>query len=233
MRSLQVRTVTIDGEPWFVGKDVVVALGYEKPTDAVRKRVDEEDRGISKMETPSGAQQMTIINESGLYSLILSSKLPSAKKFKHWVTNEVLSSIRKNGGYISGQENMSDEELLAKVVLVAQYKIAERDKQIQEMQPKADYFDALVDKKLNTNIRDTSKELGIKEREFTKFLEDGGFIFRQGSNNLIRPYAQYTESGKGLFTMKDRHCKKTGWVGQQVFITPKGKETFRLLLENR
>lgn len=85
----EIRTVEISGEVWFVGKDVAVALGYCKPTDAVRKRVSEEDRGISKLETPSGSQQMTIINESGLYSLILSSKLPSAKDFKRWVTAEV------------------------------------------------------------------------------------------------------------------------------------------------
>lgn len=94
-----IRTVTIDGEPWFVGKDIAEALGYEKPTDAVRKRVDDEDRGISKMETPSGIQNMTVINESGLYSLILSSKLPNAKKFKRWVTSEVLPAIRKTGHY--------------------------------------------------------------------------------------------------------------------------------------
>lgn len=95
----QVRTVMIDGEPWFVGKDVAEALGYEKPTDTVRKHVDKEDRGISKMETPSGPQETTIINESGLYALILRSKLESAKKFKRWVTAEVLPSIRKTGTY--------------------------------------------------------------------------------------------------------------------------------------
>lgn len=95
----KIRTVAINGEPWLVGKDVAVALGYEKPTDAVRKHVDREDRGVSKIETPSGTQDMTIINESGLYSLILSSKLPSAKKFKRWVTSEVLPTIRRTGGY--------------------------------------------------------------------------------------------------------------------------------------
>lgn len=95
----QLRTTTIDGEPWWVGKDVAVALGYAKPSDAVRKRVEDEDRGISEMETPSGTQTMTIINKSGLYSLILSSKLPSAKRFKHWVTSEVLPAIRKTGKY--------------------------------------------------------------------------------------------------------------------------------------
>lgn len=106
----EVRTVTIDGEPWFVGKDVAAALGYEKPTDAIRKHIDEEDRGISKMETPSGKQNVTIINESGMYSLIMSSKLPSAKKFKHWVTSEVLPSLRKNGSY--QMKPMSPEEMM-------------------------------------------------------------------------------------------------------------------------
>ena len=97
----EIRTIEIDGEPWLVGKDVALALGYERPTDAVRKHVDDEDRGVAKIETPSGIQEMTIINESGLYSLVLSSKLPEAKKFKHWVTAEVLPSIRKHGAYMT------------------------------------------------------------------------------------------------------------------------------------
>lgn len=94
-----IRTVEIDGEAWFVGKDVAEALGYEKPSDAVRKHVDDDDKGVSKMETPSGMQNMTIINESGLYALVFGSKLDSAKKFKKWVTSEVLPAIRKNGSY--------------------------------------------------------------------------------------------------------------------------------------
>lgn len=85
----ELRTVEISGEPWFVGKDVAVALGYSDPRSAISKKIENEDRGVAKMATPSGTQQMTIINESGLYSLILSSKLPSAKEFKHWVTSEV------------------------------------------------------------------------------------------------------------------------------------------------
>lgn len=95
----EIRTLEINGEPWFAGKDIALALGYAKPTDAVRKLVDDEDRGLSKMGTPSGMQDLTIINESGLYSLVLSSKLPNAKKFKRWVTSEVLPSIRKTGQY--------------------------------------------------------------------------------------------------------------------------------------
>ena len=95
----KIRTVAINGEPWLVGKDVATALRYKEPSKAAREKVDPEDRGVSKIDTPSGTQQMTIINESGLYSLILSSKLPSAKKFKRWVTSEVLPSIRRTGGY--------------------------------------------------------------------------------------------------------------------------------------
>lgn len=94
-----VRTLSMDGNPWFVGKDVATALGYAKPTDAVRKHVDSEDRGVSKTETPSGEQDVVIINESGLYSLILSSKLPKARAFKRWVTSEVLPTLRKTGSY--------------------------------------------------------------------------------------------------------------------------------------
>lgn len=95
----RMRTVTIENEVWFVGKDVALALGYAKPTDAVRNHVDDEDRGVSKIKTPSGIQEMTIINESGTYSLILGSKLPKAKEFKHWITSEVLPTLRKTGSY--------------------------------------------------------------------------------------------------------------------------------------
>lgn len=108
-----VRTVEIDGTPWLVGKDVAVALGYAKPTDAIRKHVDPEDKGISKTETPSGEQEMLIINESGLYSLILSSKMPKAKAFKHWVTGEVLPALRKNGVYETVKAQQHIEQLEA------------------------------------------------------------------------------------------------------------------------
>ena len=121
-----VRAIAIDGEPWFVGKDVAEALGYGKGksiTNAVTNHVDDEDKGVTKIMTPGGRQKMVIINESGLYSLILSSKLDSAKKFKKWITSEVLPSIRKNGGYIYGQENMSEDELLSRALILANSKI--------------------------------------------------------------------------------------------------------------
>lgn len=136
------RCIEKDGEPWFVGKDVAVALGYSKPTDAVRKRVFEEDRGVSKMETPSGTQQMTIINESGLYSLIFGSKLEKAKRFKHWVASEVLPALRKTGSYtISQGQNgqskpMSREYLLATAFLESQKVIEENTREIARLSVK-------------------------------------------------------------------------------------------------
>lgn len=108
----QVRTTVIDGEPWFVGKDVAQALGYKEPTKAARERVDQEDRGVSEMDTPSGKQELLVINESGLYSLMLTSKLPSAKAFRRWVTSEVIPSIRKTGGYVAAAQPLSDQEIL-------------------------------------------------------------------------------------------------------------------------
>jgi len=159
----EIRTVEISGEPWFVGKDVAEILGYTDLVHAVLDHVDEEDRVNSKTQgqinLELGQRGGWLINESGLYSLILSSKLPNAKAFKKWVTSEVLPSIRKHGGYISGQAEMSPEELMARALQVAQKTLEEREARIslltaensvltvekQMLQPKADYFDEFVD----------------------------------------------------------------------------------------
>ena len=110
----QVRTIEIDNEPWFVGKDVAEALGYSNPQEAIRTHVESEDKGVSEILTPGGKQEVTIINESGLYSLILSSKLPGAKEFKRWVTSEVIPSIRKTGGYTLKPKPMTEyQQMLA------------------------------------------------------------------------------------------------------------------------
>lgn len=149
----QIRTVEREGEPWFVGKDVAEALGYSNTKDALTAHVDEEDKSIlqrSEIATienhiPKSALPMnftsadvpnrglTIINESGLYSLVLSSKLPTAKAFKRWITSEVIPSIRKNGGYIAGQAELSPEELMARALMVAQKTLAERDARISAL----------------------------------------------------------------------------------------------------
>ena len=142
------RTIEIDGEPWFVGKDVAAALGYTKERNALDKHVDKDDalkRGVT--DSMGRTQQMTIINESGLYSLILSSKLPSAKDFKHWVTSEVLPSIRKNGAYIRNQENMTPAEIVARGLIAAQKIIEEREKEIAILNGRCGLLTQAVDDK--------------------------------------------------------------------------------------
>ena len=124
------RTVEIDGEPWFVGKDVAAALGYTNSRDAIATHVFADDKGVESIDTLGGRQKMTIINESGLYALVFGSRLKIAKEFKHWVTSEVLPSIRKNGAYIRNQENMTPAEIVARGLIAAQKIIEEREKEI-------------------------------------------------------------------------------------------------------
>lgn len=231
----EVRTLSIDGEPWFVGKDVADILGYTNPRDALAKHVDDEDKNtVAICDGTPGNPNTTVINESGLYSLVLSSKLPTAKKFKRWVTSEVLPAIRKHGGYVAGQEHMSDEELMAKALLMAQKTIADRDARISALQvevavaqPKAAYFDELVDRNLLTGIRETAKELGIKQKVFVDFLLNKKYLHRSKSGKLTPT----SGSGDGLFEMKECFNDKTSWAGTQVMVTPKGRETFRLLCQ--
>ena len=228
-----IRAVAIDGEPWFVGKDVAEALGYKDAYGALKKHVDAEDKQTCQndsFETPRG---MTIVNESGVYALIFGSNLPKAKAFKHWVTSDVLPSIRKNGGYIGGQETMTPEELMASALIVAQRTIQEKEARISALsvrnailQPKADYFDELVERNTLTNFRETAKELGVKERKFIQFLMDKKFVFRDKKGKLT-PYA---DKNDGLFEVKECFNEKTQWSGIQTLVTPKGRETFRLLL---
>ena len=196
----KVRTVEIDGDLWFSGKDVAESLGYINPRKAISDHVDEEDKGVTKCDTLGGKQDMTIINESGLYSLVISSKLPSAKRFKHWVTSEVIPSIRKNGGYIANQENLTPEQIVANALIVANKIIAERDKQIIEMnekiselQPKATYYDEILSSKdtvLTTNI---AKDYGMSAKTFNKLLHDLGVQYKIGEQWVL--YSKYQGMG--------------------------------------
>lgn len=226
----EIRTITKDNEPMFCLMDICKALDMKNPTMVASRLEDDE---VTKFDLGSKRGETNFVTESGLYAVILRSDKPNAKKFRKWVTGEVLPSIRKNGGYIANQENLTPEQIVANALVVAQNIITQKDKQIEEMKPKANYFDALVDKKLNTNIRDTAKELGVGEKAFVSFLIEKGYVFRQGKHRNLRPYAKYAESGNGLFVLKDKHNEQNGWTGQQMYVTPKGKETFRLLLEER
>lgn len=229
-----VRTMTINNEPWFVLKDVCAVLGISKYRDTAT-RLDEDERGSVEVDTLGGIQQVIAINEPGLYNVILRSDKPEAKPFRKWVTAVVLPSIRKSGGYIAGQEELSPQELMAKALLVAQKTIADREARIsnleaqkQAMQPKADYFDALVDRNLLTNFRETAKELGIPPKVFVDWLVAHKYIYRDQKGKLM-PYAAKND---GLFEVKEGKGKYSDWAGTQTLITPKGRATFRLLCCN-
>ena len=231
----EVRTMNIGGEPWFVGKDVAAILGYAKPLNALATHIDEDDSLKQGLIDSMGREQNAIfINESGLYSLVLSSKLPTAKAFKRWITHDVIPSIRKNGGYIAGQESMTAEELMAKALLVAKKTIEEKEAELSRRQvenaimaPKADYFDELVERNTLTNFRETAKQLGVKQKAFINFLMERKFIYRDKRGKLL-PYA---DKNDGLFEVKECFNNATQWAGTQTLVTPKGRETFRLLCQ--
>ena len=214
----------------FCGSDIAKELGYARPADAISAHC----KGVCVLPTPSagGVQNTKFITEGDVYRLIAHSKLPSAERFERWVFEEVLPSIRKNGAYMT--EDVLEKALaspdflieLATRLKAEKAKNAQLTVSNQIMQPKAEYFDMLVDRNLLTGIRDTAKELGIRQNDFVRFLLDKGYLFRTKKGKL-RPYATYVDGG--LFEMKEFVNDKTGYTDAQTMITPKGKETFRLL----
>ena len=173
------------------------------------------------------------IPENVFYRLAMKAKNEVAEKFQAKIADEVIPSIRKNGGYIAGQETLTAEELMAKALLVAQKTIAQREARIsaltvekQIMAPKAEYFDELVERNTLTNFRETAKELGVPPKNFVKFLLDKKYIYRDKKGKLL----PYENKNTGLFEVKEAFNEKTAWSGTQTLVTPKGRETFRLLI---
>lgn len=183
-----VRTIQIDGDPWFVGKDVASILGYSNTRDALSNHVDDEDKGVAKCDTPGGVQEMVMINESGLYSLVLSSKLESARKFKRWITSEVIPQIRKTGAYHVPQTYAEALRALADKA----EKMEALQKQNQLMQPKAEFFDAVTDSKTAIPIGDVAKilDIGIGRNKLFEFLRQKNILTADN-----RPYQKYIDSG--------------------------------------
>ena len=227
----EVRSLLLNNEPWFVGKDVADVLGYQNGSRDINRHVDEEDRKNYQNGTFDSPRGMTIINESGLYSLVLSSKLPSAKKFKRWVTSEVLPALRKTGQY--QVKELSGSELMAKALIEAQSVLAAKDKQIEEMKPKALFADAVATSHTSILVGELAKILkqnGIdmgQKRLFAWLREKGYLIKRQGTD-----YNMPTQKAMelGLFEIKEgsyvngsgvnittKTPKVTG-NGQQYFI---------------
>lgn len=216
-----VRTVIIDNEPWFVGKDVALALGYSNTRDALNKHVDTEDKGVAKCDTLGGSQKMTVINESGVYALVFGSKLDSAKRFKHWVTSEVLPSIRKTGGYQLPQTYAEALRALADQAEENERLLTDN----KRMKPKEEFFDAVTDSKDAIDMKDTANALhmGIGRNKLFQFLRDQKILTQ---NN--RPYQQYIDCGyfRVIEQKYDRGYGETG-VNIKTVVYQKGVDFIR------
>lgn len=199
-----IRTVTIDNEPWFVGKDVADILGYQNGSRDINRHVAEEDRQNYQNGTFESPRGMTVINESGLYALIFGSKLESAKRFKHWVTSEVLPAIRKNGSY---QLAPQGEELLALAVIEAKKTIdslkdqckflgeqaVENQKLISELQPKANYVDKILQSKSLVTITQIAKDYGLSGRKMNQILKELKIQYKVGGQWVL--YSKHQNNG--------------------------------------
>lgn len=202
----KVRVVDVDGEPWLVGKDITEILGYKNSRDALRKHVSDADKGVANCDTLGGKQKMIVINESGLYSLALASKLPAAEKFRHWVTSEVIPSIRKHGGYIAGQNEMSDMELLSRALLLVKNQLDDRNRQIEEMQPKVIFADAVETSSTSVLIGDFAKLLkqngiDIGQTRLFEWLRNNGYLMRVKGERRNMPTQRSMEMK--LFEIKE------------------------------
>lgn len=235
----KVRVVEQGGEPWFVGKDVAEILGYSNTPKAIRDHVDDEDKLAERIVLSGQNREVAIINESGLYSLILSSKMPKAKEFKRWVTAEVLPAIRKTGGYIAGSEKMSDAELMAKAVLVAQATIKERDARIaelesdtQRMKPKEIFADAVSASNQTILIGDLAKLIkqnghDIGQKRMFEWLRNNGYLIKRQGADYNSPTQRAMELG--LFRIKETavtHSDGHVTVSKTVKVTGKGQAYF-------
>lgn len=219
----EVRTVLINDEPYFVGKDIADVLGYLNTRDALSKHVDEEDKNsVAIHDGKKGNPNQVVINESGMYSLVLSSKLPNAKKFKRWVTNEVLPSIRKHGAYMT--EEKIEEALLNPdtiINLATQLKeeregrlIAEQ--QVKEFQPKVSYYDKVLSNDALMTISLIAKDYGMSGAGMNKLLHELGVQYRQGGTWLL--YAKY---------------QRTGWTHSETKMVPRKDGTEKAVLNTK
>ena len=235
----QIRTIQQNGEPWFVGKDVADILGYQNGSRDVNRHVDEDDRQNYQNGTFESNRGLTIINESGLYSLILSSKMPKAKEFKRWVTSEVIPAIRKHGGYIAGSENMTDAEIMAKAVLVAQNTIQQRDQRIKELEsdvaaakPKVLFADAVSASDSTILIGDLAKILKqnghpIGQKRLFNWMREQGYLIKRQGADYNSPTQRAMEMG--LFKIKETaisHSDGHVSVSKTTKVTGKGQQYF-------
>nr|DAL08113.1 MAG TPA: repressor domain protein [Caudoviricetes sp.] len=233
------RVIEQDGEPWLVGRDVAKALGYFNVSKAVATHVDAEDKRFEMLPIADaqnghvlGATKTTLINESGLYSLVLSSKLPGAKRFRRWVTGEVLPSIRKDGGYIKTAPGMSDADIMAKAILLAQKTIEGQKAQIAEMTPKALFADAVSASSTSILVGDLAKlirqnGMDIGQNRLFDWLRNNGYLIRAKGMSWNMPTQRSMDMG--LFEVKETsitHSDGHISVNKTVKVTGKGQIYF-------
>jgi len=210
----ELRTITDEyGQPWFIGKDVAKALGFTNTRDAIKTHVFEEDKGVDLVDTLGGRQKMTVVNESGLYALVFGSQLEDAKKFKHWVTHEVLPAIRKDGGYMVTKEGETEEELIARALILAQKSIdrlelenKQKDQIIGELRPKADYVDKILQNTSLIKVSSIAKDYGMTPQEMNNLLHELRIQYKQGKQWLLYANIQdkgYTSSETHVYKKKD------------------------------
>ena len=225
-----IRTMSNEqGEPMFCAKDVALALGYKNPTKAAKIHVDEEDRIMSEMDTIQGCRETTFIHESGLYSLILSSKLESAKRFKHWVTSEVLPAIRKQGGYMVAKQGESDEVIMARALQILHATVQRKNEQIAKLQPKADYMDEVLDSVSCITTTQIAKELGMTAQELNRRLCEMRIQYWQSGQYML--YADYARMGLAK-SRTHKRVFKHGMVITEIYLvwTERGREFIHQLL---
>lgn len=235
----QIRTLTIDGEPWFVGKDVADILGYQNGSRDINRHVDADDKRKEMITDGKQLKETILINESGLYSLILSSKLPTAKQFKRWVTAEILPSIRKTGGYIANAETMTDAEIMSKALLIAKQTIENREQRIhsleaetERMKPKEIFADAVSASNSSILIGDLAKILhgnGIKigRGRLFAWMREHGFLIKQKGMSYNMPTQRAMELG--LFRVKEGSYvdgKGNNIITKTTKVTGKGQQYF-------
>ena len=225
-----VRTVCIDGEPWLVGKDVAEILGYSNPRKALIDHVDADDKGVTKCDTLGGAQNLTVINESGFYSLVLSSKMPNAKKFKHWVTAEVLPTIRKTGGYVANEDVFVEtylpfaDEPIKQLFRIQCRVINQLNERIRKDEPKVKFADHVSD---STNLIDVNKMAKLCADHGIRIGRNRLFAWMRARGILMGgniPYQEYIENG--YFRVKESVFETNGQTRtyQQTFVTGKGQQ---------
>ena len=223
----KVRVVEISGEPWLVGKDIAKALGYSNGRDAISKHVDDDDKGVAKCDTLGGKQDLQVINESGMYSLVIGSKLPGARKFKRWITSEVLPSIRKHGAYMT-PEKIEEVLMNPDVIIRLATELKEERQKVLELKPKADFYDTVASSESLLSMADVAKVLdrGIGRNRLFKLLRSRGIL--QGNNV---PYQRFVDAGYFKVVENSYMAGDNAIVSTVTYVKQKGVDYIRKLLE--